>query len=230
MMRVFDAYLNVPARDWSAEYLELTKSAEAAAVPPGRRGGPGPLGSGPLQAGAVMGLRDGPGLPIVTGMRTLLTAIGVLVSLPGLAAAQVTYSHDAIEELQSITVRADVLGPGDNGRLARLLEDIVRQELTRADILYERGDPRADDCCTLRLDVRLATGAGRARFGVGYTARLELGYRDRLGNAPSWTTVWSGRMLANIVEHSELDQSVRSAALELVGDFIDRYREFFPRR
>ncbi len=29
---------------------------------------------------------------------------------------------------------------------ARLLEDIVRQELTRADILYERGDPRADDC------------------------------------------------------------------------------------
>jgi hypothetical protein len=163
-------------------------------------------------------------------MRTLLLALGVLVVAPGAALAQMSYSHDAIEEIQSISVRADVQGPGDNGRLARLLEDIVRQELTRADILYERGDPRADDCCTLRLDVRLATGAGRARFGVGYTARLELGYRDRLGNAPTWTTIWAGRMLSNIVERPELDQSVRSAALELVGDFIDRYREYFPRR
>ena len=169
-------------------------------------------------------------MPILRDMRTLLLALGVLVVAPGGAVAQVSYSHDALEEIQSISVRADVQGPGDNGRLARLLEDIVRQELTRADILYERGDPRADDCCTLRLDVRLATGAGRARFGVGYTARLELGYRDRVGNAPSWTTVWAGRMLSNIVERPELDQSVRAAALELVGDFIDRYREYFPRR
>lgn len=163
-------------------------------------------------------------------MRTLLLALGALATVPVVAAAQVSYSHEAIEELQSITVRADVTGPGDNGRLARLLEDIMRQELTRADILYERGDPRADDCCTLRLDVRLATGAGRARFGVGYTIRLELGFRDRLGNAPTWTTVWAGRLLSNIVERSELDQSVRSAALDLVGDFVDRYREYFPRR
>ena len=198
--------------------------------PAGGRGRPLSLGPGALHPGSVMDLGRGLGLPILSSMRTLLMAVGVLLSVPRLAAGQVTYSHEAIEELQSITVRADVMGPGDNGRLARLLEDIVRQELTRADILYERGDPRADDCCTLRLDVRLTTGAGRARFGVGYTVRLELGYRDRLGNAPTWTTVWAGRMLSNIVERSELDQSVRSAALELVADFADRYREYFPRR
>lgn len=157
---------------------------------------------------------------------TMLVVFGAATRL----VAQVSYSHDAIEEIQSLSVRADLTGAGDNGRLSRQLEDVIRQELTRADILFERPDPRAEDCCTLRLDVRLATGSGRARFGVGYTVRLELGYRDRLGGAPAWTTVWAGRMLSNIVERPELEASVRAAALELVGDFIDRYREFFPRR
>ena len=59
---------------------------------------------------------------------------------------------------------------------------------------------------------------------------MKLGYRDRVGNAPSWTTVWAGRMLSNIVERPELDQSVRAAPLALVSDFIDRYWEYFPRR
>ena len=149
---------------------------------------------------------------------------------PLVARAQTSFSKDAVEEIQSISVRADVAGDADAGKIARLLEDVLRQELTRADILYERSDPRADDCCLLRLDVRLASGAGRARFGVAYTVRLELGYLDRLGNAPTWTTVWAGRLVSNIVERQELTDGLRFAARELVGDFVDLYREHFPRR
>jgi len=152
------------------------------------------------------------------------------VGLPLAAQAQTGFSRDAVEELQSISVRADVAGDADAGRIARLLEDALRQELTRADILYERGDPRADDCCLLRLDVRLASGAGRARFGVAYSVRPELGYPDRLGHVPTWTTVWAGRMLSNIVERPELSDALRAAARELIGDFVDLYREHFPRR
>lgn len=156
----------------------------------------------------------------------------VLISLlgPAAAAAQTSFSPGAVEELQSITVRADVIGSADAGRLARGLEDVLRQELNRADILFERADPRGDDCCLLRLDVRLATGSGRSRFGVGYSVRLEMGYPDRLGPVPTWTVVWAGRTLANVVERPELDANLRFAAKELIGDFIDLYREHFPRR
>ncbi len=161
--------------------------------------------------------------------RTLLLAAAALLA-PLAARAQTSFSKDAVEELQSISVRADVAGDADAGKFARLLEDVLRQELTRADILYERSDPRADDCCLLRLDVRLATGSGRARFGVGYTVRLEMGYLDRLGNAPTWTTVWAGRIVSNIVERQELADGLRFAAREVIGDFVDLYREHFPRR
>jgi hypothetical protein len=163
-------------------------------------------------------------------MRIELGLVAGLCVAPAAVAGQVSFSRDAVEELQSISVRVDVLGSADNGRLARLLEDVLRQELNRADVLFERGEPRADDCCVLRLDLRLATGAGRSRFGVGYTARLELGYHDRLGNVPTWTTIWAGRMVSNIVERTELTELTRSAARELAGDFIDLYRERFPRR
>lgn len=164
-------------------------------------------------------------------MRALApVALILALAVPRAALAQVTFSRDAIEELQSITIRADVQGGIDNGQLGGLVSDIIRQELTRADILWERGDPRGDECCVLRADIRLATGAGRSRFGIGYTIRLELGYRDRLGNVPTWTVVWAGRTLSNIVERNELDPQVRAAARELVGDFVDLYRDFFPRR
>ena len=160
-----------------------------------------------------------------------ILALAAMASMaPFALRAQTSFSRDAVEELQSISVRADVAGDADAGRLARLLEDVIRQELTRADILYERSDPRADDCCLLRLDVRLATGSGRGRFGVGYTVRLEMGYLDRLGSAPTWTTVWAGRILSNIVERQELSDGLRFAARELIGDFVDLYREHFPRR
>jgi hypothetical protein len=148
----------------------------------------------------------------------------------GPVAAQIPFSPDAVEEIQSLTVRVDVAGSADGGRLARLLEDVVRQTLSRADILFERPDPRGGDCCVLRLDVRLATGAGRARFGTGFVARLELGYDDRFGNLPAWTMIWGGRTLSNIVERAELNESLRFATRELAGDFVDLYRERFPRR
>lgn len=163
-------------------------------------------------------------------IRRTLALAAVASMAPFALRAQTSFSRDAVEELQSISVRADVAGDADAGRLARLLEDVIRQELTRADILYERSDPRADDCCLLRLDVRLATGSGRGRFGVGYTVRLEMGYLDRLGSAPTWTTVWAGRILSNIVERQELSDGLRFAARELIGDFVDLYREHFPRR
>ncbi len=158
-----------------------------------------------------------------------LLVLGALVA-PVAAVGQVPSSGDAVEEIQSLSVRTDVVGGADGGRLARLLADVLRQELNRADILFERGDPRAGDCCVLRLDVRLANGAGRSRFGAGFAARLELGYDDRLGNIPTWTLIWTGRVLSNIVERAELTESLRFAARELVGDFIDLYREHFPRR
>ena len=163
-------------------------------------------------------------------IRRILALAAVASMAPFALRAQTSFSRDAVEELQSISVRVDVAGDADAGRLARLLEDVIRQELTRADILYERSNPRADDCCLLRLDVRLATGSGRGRFGVGYTVRLEMGYLDRLGSAPTWTTVWAGRILSNIVERQELSDGLRFAARELIGDFVDLYREHFPRR
>ena len=144
--------------------------------------------------------------------------------------AQTSFSPDAVEEIQSLSIRVDVVGGPDGGRFARLLEDVLRQELSRADILFERPDPRGGDCCVLRLDVRLASGAGRARFGAGFTARLELGYPDHFGALPAWTVVWGGRVISNIVERAELSESLRFAARELAGDFVDLYRERFPRR
>lgn len=146
------------------------------------------------------------------------------------AAAQVAWSTEAIEEIQSIAVRADVSGNGvDPTPLARMLEEVVRQELRRADILWERSEPRAGDCCILRLDVRVTTGSGRARFGIAYIVRMELGYGDRLGNLPTWTVVWAGRQLSNIVERVDLEESLRGVAHDLAGNFVDLYRERFPR-
>ena len=164
-------------------------------------------------------------------MRFFSFGVAFLLSLTvaGGAVAQTPFSGDAVEEIQSISVRVDVSGGSDGGRLARLLEDVIRQELRRADVLLERGDPRGGDCCLLRLDVRLVAGAGRARFGNGFVARLEVGFEDRLGNSPTWVTVWAGRTVSNIVEKTELTESLRFAARELTGDFVDLYREHFPR-
>ena len=175
---------------------------------------------------------SGAGAADTKGMRIRgLVVAGLLAGLVARpAAGQVGFSGDAVEEIQSIAVRVDMVGGTEDGRLARLLEDVIRQELVRADILFERADPRGGDCCVLRLDVRRAEGAGRARFGSGFTARLELGFPERLGNAPTWTVVWAGRTLSNIVERTELTESLRFAARELAGDFIDLYREHFPRR
>lgn len=157
---------------------------------------------------------------------------GLLFCLTGPAAldAQVNFSRDAVEELQSLSVRVDIAGGADNGRSARLLEEVIRQELRRADVLYELSDPRADDCCVLRLDVRLATGSGRARFGVGFAMNLELGYREQFGRVPAWVTIWQGVSRSNIVERAELDEALRFAARDLAGQFVDLYRERFPRR
>ena len=163
------------------------------------------------------------------GTRLIFGLVACLAG-PGLLQAQINYTRDAVEELQSLSVRADVAGAGDNGRSARLLEEVIRQELRRADVLYELSDPRADDCCVLRLDVRLATGAGRARFGVGFVMNLELGYRDQFGRVPAWTVIWQGPSRSNIVERAELDEALRFAARELAGQFVDIYRERFPRR
>lgn len=164
-------------------------------------------------------------------MRIALLILLATSIVPVGAAAQVSSSAAALEEIQSLVLRADVQGGGsEDARLARLLEDVLRQELRRADILYETADPRGGDCCVLRLDVRLTTGSGRARFGVAYTARLELAYPDRLGALPTWTLLWQGRMLGNIVERAELTETLRFAARELAGDFVDRYRERFPIR
>ncbi|MBM4186574.1 MAG: hypothetical protein FJ206_04605 [Gemmatimonadetes bacterium] len=157
-----------------------------------------------------------------------VVALVACLQLP--LAAQTRFSPDAVEEIQSLSVRVDVAGDADGGRLGRLLDDVIRQALERADILFERPDPRAGDCCVLRLDVRLATGAGRSRFGVGYSARLELGFEDRLGSVPTWTVAWAGRLMTNVVERAELSDALRFTAGQLTGDFIDLYRERFPRR
>jgi hypothetical protein len=154
-------------------------------------------------------------------------AIAIGVAMP--LAAQVTFSNDAVEEIQSLSVRVDVLGSPDAGRLSRLLQDVINQELTRADLLFERGDPRGGDCCLLRLEVRLGTGTGRSRFGQSYSSRLELGFQDRLGNVPTWTVIWAGRTLSNIIEPPDLTETLRFVARELVVDFIDLYRVHFPR-
>ncbi len=147
------------------------------------------------------------------------------------ARAQVSYSADALEEIRSLTVRVDVSGGGvEDGRLTGLLTEVIRQELRRADILWEQAVPRAGDCCVLRLDVRMTSGTGRSRFGVAYTLRLELGLVDALGSLPTWTTIWAGRMLGNVVERPDLTESLRFATRELAGDFVDRYRERFPIR
>jgi hypothetical protein len=164
-----------------------------------------------------------------------LRPVGVLALLgaavTAAAPAQTTSSVAALEEIQSLVIRADVLGGGvEAARLARLLEDVVRQELRRADILYEVSEPRQGDCCVLRLDVRLTTGSGRARFGTAFTARLELAFPDRVADFPTWTLLWTGRMLGNIVERQELTEALRFTARELAGDFVDRYRERFPVR
>lgn len=162
-------------------------------------------------------------------MRSLLVVAAMLgAQLP--LAAQTRFSPDAVEEIQSLSVRVEVVGDPDGGRLVRLLDDAIRQQLHRADILFERPDPRGGDCCVLRLDIRLATGAGRSRFGVGYVVRLELGFEDRMGGVPAWTLIWTSRLMANVVERAELTDGVRFAAGELVGDFVDLYRERFPRR
>lgn len=164
-------------------------------------------------------------------MRVALPILLLTLLVPPGAAGQVSSSSAALEEIQSLVLRADVQGGGpEDARLARLLEDVLRQELRRADILYETADPRGGDCCVLRLDVRLTTGSGRARFGVAYTARLELAYPDRMGSLPTWTLLWQGRMLGNIVERAELTEALRFATRELAGDFVDRYRERFPIR
>jgi hypothetical protein len=65
---------------------------------------------------------------------------------------------------------------------------------------------------------------------VGDIVRLELGYLDRFGNLPVWAVLWTGRSRSNIVERAELTESVRAVTQELAGEFVDRYRERFPRR
>lgn len=163
-------------------------------------------------------------------LATLLALAWLSLAVANPAAGQARFSLEAIEEIRSLTLRADVDGGPDNGQVARLLTDVLREVLVRADILAELPDPRADECCVLRADVRLATGAGRARFGVGYVVRLELGYVDRFGNIPAWTLLWTSLSRSNIVERAELTESLRAAVRELAGDFADRYRERFPRR
>jgi hypothetical protein len=157
------------------------------------------------------------------------TGAAILLGLAAPVAAQVTFSNDAVEEIQSLSVRVDVVGSPDAGRLSRLLQDIITQELTRADLLFERPDPRGGDCCLLRLEIRLGTGTGRARFGQSYSSRLELGFQDRLGNVPTWTVIWAGRTLSNIIEQPDVTETLRFVTRELVVDFIDLYRVHFPR-
>ncbi|MGE0555186.1 MAG: hypothetical protein AB7R55_17285 [Gemmatimonadales bacterium] len=164
-------------------------------------------------------------------LRSAGLAAALLLAAAPAVVGQVRGSSDAIEEVRSLSVRVDILGGGpEDGRLSGILEAEIRQELQRADILAELGEPRSGDCCVLRLDVRLARGAGRARFGVAYTARLELAYPDRFGTLPSWTLLWTGRMLGNIVERQDLVETLRFAAHDLAADFVDRYRERFPIR
>jgi hypothetical protein len=165
----------------------------------------------------------------MAGLR-IACVVALLTSVGGAAAAQVSYSADAVEEIQSISIRVDLTGGGSDGaRMTRLLEDVIIQELKRADILFERPDPRSGDCCVLRLDVRLADGSGRGRFGQAYVARLELGFQEHLGSVPTWTTIWAGRVLSNIVERPDLPETLRFVARELAVDFVDLYRTHFPR-
>lgn len=174
---------------------------------------------------------------LITRLRSLLFRTAVVLGL--LLGGQVLPAHtqtvassaEALDEIRTLTVRADVQGAGsEDARLARLLEDVIRQDLRRANILRELGEPRPRDCCVLRLDVRLATGSGPFRFSAAYTVRLEMGLPEQVGRLQTWTVLWQGRMLGNIVEQSNLTETLRFTASELTGHFIDLFRERFPIR
>jgi hypothetical protein len=73
-----------------------------------------------------------------------LAGLALIVATVVPAAAQVRCSSEAIEEIRSLAIRADVDGGGpDNGLLARLLEDVVRQTLELADISPSTLSPAA---------------------------------------------------------------------------------------
>jgi hypothetical protein len=157
---------------------------------------------------------------------------GVFAAIgPGAVAAQVGTPDEALEEIRSLAVQVDVSGSGARAVAPRALEVVIRQELERVGILERLGEPRGRDCCVLRLDVRVISGAARSRAGGGataFSARLELGQHDQLGRVQTWVVYWAGRTLDDFVAPGDLADQLRFTARELAVEFVDQYLVLYP--
>ena len=141
--------------------------------------------------------------------------------------------EEAIREIRSLTIGVDLSGGGASSSLRAPLEAVVRESLTRAGILADLPDPRARECCELRLDVRIVNGQARGpdRRGLqAFAIQLELGLPDRLGRLDTWVVLWRGRVMDDLVESPDLEAQLRFAARELADEFVDGYLAVFPIR
>ncbi len=138
---------------------------------------------------------------------------------------------EALDEIRSLSVEVTVSGGSGVVRVAgQPLADLIRDELARSWILDELPPPRGGECCTLRLDVRLVSGTAGIRPTEGFVARLELGYRERLGRLDPWVILWESEVLGSIVDPRDLPDQLRFATRELAIGFVTLYRERFPLR
>ena len=150
---------------------------------------------------------------------------------PEVAEAQVP--EGVVREIRSLAHGVELSGSGGAARLETPLEAVLRESLTRAGILADLPDPRAGECCELRLDVRVVEGTSRGidRRGLqAFAARLELGTSDRLGRLDTWVVLWRGRVMDDLVESQDLDTQLGFVARELADEFVDAYLAIFPIR
>lgn len=157
-----------------------------------------------------------------------LLVAAVMLGPPRLE-AQAVWSTESFDEIDALSVRADISGGlRDADQVARLLEAAIAAELRRAEIRFPVVEGRQEVCCLLRLDVRMVSTAARFRGAVGYTVRLELGQVDRTFPYPVWVTIWASRTLDGFFDPPDLVDALRHSAQDLAEEFVDRFRERFP--
>lgn len=167
------------------------------------------------------------------GLRTACLAIAASLALGVSGAVSAQVPEDAIREIRSLTLGVALYGGGADTRLRAPLEAVLQESLARAGVLDDLPDPRAGECCELRLEVRVVEGNSRAidRRGLAaFSAHLELGMADRIGRLDSWVILWKGRVMDDLVEAADLETQLRFAVRELADDFVDGYLAVFPIR
>lgn len=154
-----------------------------------------------------------------------------LLGAPDRAAAQVPEA--VVREIRSLDVAVELSGSGATAGLRAPLESVLLESLRRAGILDDLPDPRAGECCELRLDVRIVEGASRGldRRGLqAFAARLELGMSDRLGRLDTWVVLWRGRVMDDLIDAQDLETQLQFVVRELADEFVDSYLAVFPIR